>query len=195
MKRRNGNNSERADVGPLTIKKVKLTGKVRKGSFEHRFERRRYLNQLVNEFQTTESMEAKQQVVANLANFAYDPYNYHFFQEIGVIPLFLAELTVNRNETLVEFSMGGICNCAADTRIQKEILKNNGLPIIKRHAQSDSGNTTLSCITTLISFLDSDLELKDTILSDDFQSRLMQLAEHGDKRVKNVSQILLEDLR
>lgn len=94
-------------------------GKVKKGSFEHRFERRRYLTQLVDEFSKTTAMECKQQVLANLANFAYDPYNYHFFQEIGVVPVFLAELSVNRNEVLTEYAMAGVCNCVADRRIRK----------------------------------------------------------------------------
>ncbi|CAL8087800.1 unnamed protein product [Orchesella dallaii] len=199
MKRRKLNTSDSGrdivDKGTGSDNKVKHAGKVRKGSFEHRFERRRYLNQLVDELQTTKSMEAKQQVAANLANFAYDPYNYHFFQEIGVIPLFLAELSVNRDQTLVEFSMAGICNCAGDNRIHKEILRNDGLSIIKRHAYSSSDSIVLSCITTLITLLNVDVELKDGILKDDFYARLLQLTESLDNRVKNVSHILLEDLR
>lgn len=124
MKRRKitrgqGNSNEgRGDTSVTGNVLKQLSGKVQKGSFEHRFERRRYLNQLVQEFQTTTSMECKQQVLANLANFAYDPYNYHFFQEIGVIPIFLAELRVNRDPTLSDFAIAGICNCVADPRIR-----------------------------------------------------------------------------
>lgn len=108
------------DGSEIQIKKG--MGKVKKGSFEHRFERRRYLTQLVDEFSKTTAMECKQQVLANLANFAYDPYNYHFFQEIGVVSVFLAELSVHRNELLTEYAMAGVCNCVADRRIRKLTL-------------------------------------------------------------------------
>lgn len=127
MKRRRIGVSKKEESGHLEpevqIKKGQCSsGKVKKGSFEHRFERRRYLNQLAHEFQSTAAaMECKEQVLANLANFAYDPYNYQFFQEIGIIPIFLAELTVDRNEKLTEFAMSGICNCSVDKRIRKLI--------------------------------------------------------------------------
>uniref|UniRef100_A0A5F8GXU8 Armadillo repeat containing 7 n=1 Tax=Monodelphis domestica TaxID=13616 RepID=A0A5F8GXU8_MONDO len=43
-----------------------------------------YLQALVTEFQETASQEAKEQVLANLANFAYDPNNYQYLRELQV---------------------------------------------------------------------------------------------------------------
>ncbi|KAM9210975.1 armadillo repeat-containing protein 7 isoform 3-T4 [Dugong dugon] len=41
-----------------------------------------YLQALVSEFQETESQDAKEQVLANLANFAYDPSNYQYLRQL-----------------------------------------------------------------------------------------------------------------
>lgn len=35
--------------------------------------------------------ESKEQVLANLANFAYDPINYEHFKKLNVVDLFLGE--------------------------------------------------------------------------------------------------------
>ncbi|XP_075418310.1 armadillo repeat-containing protein 7 isoform X2 [Tenrec ecaudatus] len=43
-----------------------------------------YLQALVTEFQETESQDAKEQVLANLANFAYDPNNYQYLRQLRV---------------------------------------------------------------------------------------------------------------
>lgn len=51
------------------------------------------------------SSEAKEQVLANLANFAYDPNNMEYLRELQVTDLFLDMLT-EENENFVEFGMG-----------------------------------------------------------------------------------------
>lgn len=51
------------------------------------------------------SSEAKQQVLANLANFAYDPNNMEYLKELQVTDLFLDMLT-EENDNFVEFGMG-----------------------------------------------------------------------------------------
>lgn len=51
------------------------------------------------------SSEAKEQVLANLANFAYDPNNMEYLKELQVTDLFLDMLT-EKNENFVEFGMG-----------------------------------------------------------------------------------------
>lgn len=54
-------------------------------------------------------LEMKKQVLANLANFAYDPINYEFLRELGVLDLFL-DLLSDGNIILKQFAIGGICN-------------------------------------------------------------------------------------
>lgn len=48
-------------------------------------------------------------MLANLANFAYDPVNYDYLRQLGIIDLFLHVLSEN-DKTLVRFAIGGICN-------------------------------------------------------------------------------------
>ncbi|XP_015397125.1 armadillo repeat-containing protein 7 isoform X4 [Neofelis nebulosa] len=68
-----------------------------------------YLQALVTEFQETESQDAKEQVLANLANFAYDPSNYQYLRQLQVLDLFLDSLS-EENENLVEFAIAKIPN-------------------------------------------------------------------------------------
>ena len=49
----------------------------------------KYLQALVTEFQDTSRHEYKLQVLANLANFAYDPVNYDYFRQLNILDLFL----------------------------------------------------------------------------------------------------------
>lgn len=49
--------------------------------------------------------DAREQVLANLANFAYDPSNYQYLRQLQVLDLFLDSLS-EENETLVEFAIG-----------------------------------------------------------------------------------------
>lgn len=49
--------------------------------------------------------EAKQQVLANLANFSYDPNNTEYLLQLQVPDLFLDMLS-EENEDFVEFGMG-----------------------------------------------------------------------------------------
>ena len=51
----------------------------------------KYLQALVTEFQDTSKKENKLQVLANLANFAYDPINYDYFRQLNILDLFLGE--------------------------------------------------------------------------------------------------------
>ena len=54
-----------------------------------------YLQQLITEYQDTSKqgrvldresiVEARRQIIANLANFAYDPYNYAFMIELIIV--------------------------------------------------------------------------------------------------------------
>ncbi|XP_059893043.1 armadillo repeat-containing protein 7 isoform X1 [Gadus macrocephalus] len=66
-----------------------------------------YLQTLVTEFQDTDNDEAKEQVLANLANFSYDPKNMEDLRMLQVTDLFLDMLTED-NENFVEFGMAAL---------------------------------------------------------------------------------------
>ena len=111
----------------------KKTGKWGVGRFK-------YLQALVTEFQDTSKHEFKLQVLANLANFAYDPVNYDYFRQLNILDLFLGKkthmpwneccllsadvLAEEKDEKMIEFAMGGVCNCCLDKQNKAYLLKN-----------------------------------------------------------------------
>ena len=54
--------------------------------------------------------DAKEQILANLANFAYDPINYQWLRRLKVIDLFLHQLAEGTPTPLQRFAAAGICN-------------------------------------------------------------------------------------
>ncbi|KMQ93633.1 armadillo repeat-containing protein 7 [Lasius niger] len=86
---------------------IKRTGKNSVGRYD-------FLKLLAIEYKTTKSRDAKEQVLANLANFAYDPINYGYIRQLQIIDIFLETLSEN-NPKLIRFAIGGICNlCLGD---------------------------------------------------------------------------------
>ncbi|XP_061667308.1 armadillo repeat-containing protein 7 [Syngnathoides biaculeatus] len=108
-----------------------------------------YLQTLVTEFQDTDSDEAKEQVLANLANFAYDPKNVEHLKQLQVADLFLDMLT-EENDNFVEFGMGGLCNLSMDPECRDFILQSNGIPLITKCLSSHREETVLSAAGTLV---------------------------------------------
>ncbi|CAI0542245.1 unnamed protein product [Linum tenue] len=91
--------------------------------------RLQYLQDLVGQFQNATDEETRERLVANLANFAYDPYNYPFLRQLNVLELFLDCLT-EPNEKLVEFGVGGICNSCVDPSNAAVVTQNGGVPLV-----------------------------------------------------------------
>lgn len=88
-----------------------------------------YLKLLVREFRLTDSagtvvivicrtrnhvflvfrLDSRRQVLANLANFAYDPVNYAHIRSQAVIDLFVEQL-VSDDDVLAAYAAAGLCN-------------------------------------------------------------------------------------
>ena len=88
--------------------------------------------------------------MANLANFAYDPINYEYFRKLNVLDLFLDILVEGRDDTLIEFAVGGICNCCLDKLNREFLTEGDAIPIVIQHLSSPIEETVLSVITTLM---------------------------------------------
>ncbi|XP_048231951.1 armadillo repeat-containing protein 7 isoform X2 [Ricinus communis] len=125
--------------------------------------RLQYLQELVSQFQNasdeeyllfiipgglTQHTETKERIVANLANFAYDPYNYVFLRQLNVLELFLDCIT-EPNEKLVEFGIGGVCNSCADPANAAIITQSGGIPLIIQCLSSPVQNTVNYAIGAL----------------------------------------------
>ncbi|KZC11244.1 Armadillo repeat-containing protein 7 [Dufourea novaeangliae] len=138
------------------VRLIKRTGKNTIGRYE-------FLKLLATEFKTTKSKEAKEQVLANLANFAYDPINYGYIRQLQIIDLFLYALSED-NVKLVRFASGGICNLCVDPINKLYILRNQGIQLLTSLLSSQDEDVLLSVITSLIFLITP--EYKDQINSD-----------------------------
>ncbi|KAF4398817.1 hypothetical protein G4B88_028180 [Cannabis sativa] len=110
--------------------------------------RLQYLQELVTQFQNATNEETKERVVANLANFAYDPYNYTFLRQLNVLELFLDCIT-EPNEKLVEFGIGGVCNSCAEPENAAIIIQHGGIPLAIQCLSSPVKNTVNSALGSL----------------------------------------------
>ncbi|XP_050235853.1 uncharacterized protein LOC126685902 [Mercurialis annua] len=110
--------------------------------------RLQFLQTLVSQFQNASDEETKERLVANLANFAYDPYNYTFLRQLNVLELFLDCIT-EPNEKVVEFGVGGICNSCADPTNAAIVTQNGGIPLIIQCLSSPVRNTVNYAIGAL----------------------------------------------
>ncbi|KAI3922895.1 hypothetical protein MKW98_007026 [Papaver atlanticum] len=105
--------------------------------------RLQYLQELVSEFQNATNEETKEKVVAHLANFAYDPFNFTFLRQLNVLDLFLNCVT-EPNEKLVEFGVGGICYASVDPANAALISQCDGIPLVVQCLSNPVRNTVMN---------------------------------------------------
>ncbi|KAM5274860.1 armadillo repeat-containing protein 7 [Ctenodactylus gundi] len=151
-----------------------------------------YLQALVTEFQETESQDAKEQVLANLANFAYDPSNYQYLRQLQVLDLFLDSLS-EENENLVEFAIGGLCNLCADRANREHILQVGGVPLITNCLSSPTEETVLSAVTTLMFLSAPGTSSHPELTSVPVLQCMLRFSLSASTRLRNLAQIFLED--
>ncbi|XP_061472111.1 armadillo repeat-containing protein 7 isoform X1 [Rhineura floridana] len=149
-----------------------------------------YLQALVTEFQVTESSEAKEQVLANLANFAYDPKNYEYLRQLRVLDLFLDMLTED-NETLVEFALGGLCNLCLDKINKDYILEANGVAAVVSSLSSSNEETVMSAVTTLMYLTTPQSRQQITALP--VVECMLRFSLSANRRLQNLATVFLED--
>jgi len=143
----------------FTSRKQLITKSGNKGV--DRFE---YLQELVNEFHQSASLESQEQVLANLANFAYDPLNYHYLRELKVIDIFISGLS-SRNEFFNLYCIKGLCNLSNDPLNQEKIVKSGGINPIKQLVKSDKEDLCIAAITTLMFLGNSSTDIVEDVQS------------------------------
>ncbi|KAJ8040257.1 Armadillo repeat-containing protein 7 [Holothuria leucospilota] len=152
-------------------------------------DRRAHLQQLVTEFQTTESQACKYEVLANLANFAYDPMNYGHLKRLNVADLFLDMLS-EEDDKLVEFGIGGLCNLALDKELKVFILQNDGVSQVKQCLASPNTEIIISAITTLM-FLTTPSS-KQEICCEETVAKIVEFCQSENKKISNLAHIFME---
>ncbi|VVB16726.1 unnamed protein product [Arabis nemorensis] len=109
-------------------------------------------------------VETKERIVANLANFAYDPYNYTILRQLNVLELFIDCIT-EPNEKLVEFGIGGICNACAEPKNAATIVEADGIPLIIKCLSSPVRNTVNYALGALYYMCDYNRATREGIVS------------------------------
>ncbi|KAL6432509.1 hypothetical protein ACFW04_006824 [Cataglyphis niger] len=149
-----------------------------------------FLKLLAIEYKTTKSKDAKEQVLANLANFAYDPINYGYMRQLQIIDIFLDSLSEN-NQKLVCFAIGGICNLCLDAINKIYILRNRGVKLVSSLLSSQNEDIVLSAISTLMFLITS--ESRKEITSSEIIKRMLEFSCDTNIRIKNLAIIFLND--
>ncbi|XP_028331392.1 armadillo repeat-containing protein 7 [Gouania willdenowi] len=159
----------------------------RVGSAEDRFE---FLQTLVTEFQDSDSQDAKEQILANLANFAYDPNNADHLRELQVHELFLDALT-EENDDFVEFGMGGLCNLSMDPQCRAVLLQGGALKLVTRCLSSQREETVLSAITALMNL--SEPPFGPQVTDPAVLQCMLRFSLSDSPRLRNLAAVFLQD--
>ncbi|XP_041475715.1 armadillo repeat-containing protein 7-like isoform X2 [Lytechinus variegatus] len=157
---------------------------------QHGIGRLQHLQNLMIEFQQTEDDGCREQVLANLANFAYDPINYEYLRQLNAVDLFLDTLT-EPSERLVEFGIGGLCNLVLDKENKAHILANDGVSLVKDCLSSPNEEIVLSAITTLMYLMTP--ASKQEITAPSIVECMQRFAGSSSKRLSNLANVFLQD--
>ncbi|XP_022122892.1 armadillo repeat-containing protein 7 isoform X1 [Pieris rapae] len=123
---------------------------LKKHTPENGTDRESYLSVLVDEYLNSNSVDAKCQVLANLANFAYDPINFVFIRNVGVYDIFLYVIKNEANSQLLHFAAAGICNLCSDPLNVEYLMKHDGVKPLEKLLTSTQSETVADVITTFI---------------------------------------------
>lgn len=89
-------------------------------------ERASYLQELYDEYQTTNCPDARRQTLANLANFAYNPENYGHLISMSIHCSFLQSIN-SADDFIAVTSLKGLCNIAMHPIVAEMIGKNDSI--------------------------------------------------------------------
>ena len=148
-----------------------------------------FLKLLVDEYRTTSSVSAKQEVMANLANFAYDPINFEYLQQLRVLDIFLETLQNPEDEKVLEFAVSGICNLSVNPTAHDYFLKNNAIQLLQKQLTSDREETVVTAITALV-YLTPQSNPSTPV---GLVATMLRFSNSEKTRVSNVARLFLAD--
>jgi hypothetical protein len=163
------------------------------------------LRQLIDEYELASTSEKhKEQILANFANFAYDPINYEYFRRFNILDIFIKNLkefqsngskfSENLSEKMITFSLGGICNLCLDSKNKEYLLRNGLIQMIYFYLEhfKDNEECLVTLITTLIFIYDQNSK-EDIISNRNGILCIRKLNDSPNKRISNVARVFTED--
>ncbi|CAH0406059.1 unnamed protein product [Chilo suppressalis] len=155
-------------------------------------DRENFLSLLVDEYLNTTSYDAKCQVLANLANFAYDPINYTYIRDVGVLDIFLYVVKNETDTKLVHFATAGICNLCLDHTNAEYILKHLELKILTALLRYKNKEIVANTTTALLYLYNE--QTKVELESPEIKQIIEEHSKSEDKMVSNLATIYLNDI-
>lgn len=151
-------------------------------------ERLDYLQRLFSEYRETDIPEHKEQIVANLANFCYDPRNGPQLRQLNVVDLFFdilkepasifltsatepnSQPTVSTfTNRLVDFALGGLSNLSAASPIDRQLLIDSpNLSYVAACVTSPEASHVVHSLTILIHLFTHSADFKSISLEKRF---------------------------
>jgi hypothetical protein len=169
---------------------ARRTGRFGVGRYE-------YLKQLLNEYeQSSTNNESKLQILANFANFSYDPINYNHLRKLNIIDLFLDCLQTNTNDDFLHFSLAGLCNLSSDLINSQIIFTKNPsilIPLIKC-LFSNRFDIVINTMVILMFLSDHNESMKNELIQrNEIQQCLEKYSQSKDVRLSNMAKLFLQD--
>lgn len=138
--------------------------------------------------------ESKIQVIANLANFSYDPVNYGYLRKSSVINIFLETLR-SVDPTLILHSTAGLCNLCNAPEFQPFILQSQSLRDLKTlvSLEKTSCDTKVNILTTFYMILTQNALAKNFVCTPDLVGAVIRLRTSPCKNLGNIATIFVQD--
>ncbi|CAF0760624.1 unnamed protein product [Rotaria sordida] len=167
------------------------TGRFGVGRFE-------YLKQLLNEYEhSLTNNENKLQLLANFANFSYDPINYNYLRELNIIDLFLDCLQMHTdNDDFVHFALAGLCNMSTDKKNSQLIIEKNPsiLICLIKCFFSNRLDIVMNSMVILMFLCDHNEQIKNELLQrNEIRQCLEKYSQSKDIRLSNMAKLFLQD--
>ena len=166
------------------------TGRFGVGRFE-------YLKQLLNEYEhLSTNNENKLQILANFANFSYDPINYNYLRELNIIDLFIDCLQMHTDDDFVHYALAGLCNLCTDKMNSQLIIEKNPSIFICliKYLFSDRFDIVINSMVTLMFLSDHNEQIKNELIQrNEIRQCLEKYSQSKDIRLSNMAKLFLQD--
>ena len=156
-----------------------------------------YLKQLLNEYEhPLTNNENKLQLLANFANFSYDPINYDYLRKLNIIDLFLDHLQMNTDDDFIHYALAGLCNMSADKVNSQVILEKNPsiLICLMKCFVSNRLDVVLNSMVMLMFLCNHNEQIRNQLLQrNEMRQYLEEYARSKDVQLSNMAKLFLQD--
>ena len=157
-------------------------------------ERYLYLRDLLQELHESPQLAARQQVLANIANFAYDPRNSAHLLRLNAPRLVLARLS-DPDAALRRFAAAAVCNLCLEPACRRALLSGGLLPALLVALEDACAQTVAAALTTLLLLPVSERSVRQQVDGERLAGRAEQLGRSEDRRLANLATLLLQQLQ